>query len=52
MSVEESKDLIDIVSEKATKLGVKTEFISTETGEGQQFKELGGIGAFLRFKLD
>jgi peptide subunit release factor 1 (eRF1) len=51
LAVEEVKDLADIITEKATSLGAKIEFISTDTREGIQFKELGGIGAFLRFKL-
>jgi peptide chain release factor subunit 1 len=51
LAVEEVKDLADIITEKATNLGVKIEFISTDTREGQQFKELSGIGAFLRYKL-
>jgi peptide subunit release factor 1 (eRF1)/DNA-binding XRE family transcriptional regulator len=52
LAVEEVKDLADIITEKATSLGAKIEFISTDTREGIQFKELGGIGAFLKFKLD
>lgn len=52
LAAEEIKDLGDIITEKATNLGVKIEFISTDTREGVQFKELSGIGAFLRYKLD
>jgi len=51
LEVEEEKQLIDILVEKAKNLGTKVEFISTDTREGVQFKELGGIGAFLRFML-
>jgi len=51
MAVEEMKEIMDELSEKAKNLGTAVEFISTETGEGAQFKELGGIGAFLRYKL-
>jgi peptide chain release factor subunit 1 len=51
MSVESIEELIDLLSEKAKSLGTKIEFISTESSEGTQFKELGGIGAFLRYKL-
>ena len=51
MAVEEVKELMEELSEKAKNLGTTVEFISTETGEGIQFKELGGIGAFLRYKL-
>ncbi|MEM5766130.1 MAG: peptide chain release factor aRF-1 [Candidatus Aenigmatarchaeota archaeon] len=49
--VEESCDLVDELVEKASSLGTKVEYISTETSEGIQFKELGGIGAFLRYKI-
>jgi peptide subunit release factor 1 (eRF1)/intein/homing endonuclease len=51
MKVDETKELIDVIVEKAKNLGTKVEFISTETSEGIQFKELGGIGAFLRYKI-
>jgi len=50
--VEESKELVDELVEKASSLGVRIEYISTETQEGKQFKELGGIAAFLRYKLN
>ncbi len=52
LAVEESKDLVDILSEKAEELGVKVEFISVTTREGIQFKQIGGIGAFLRYKIE
>jgi peptide chain release factor subunit 1 len=48
---DEMLDLEDILIEGAEKTGAKVEMISTETREGYQFKELGGIGAILRFKL-
>lgn len=51
-SVEENIELVDELVEKASSFGAKVEYISTETQEGRQFKELGGIGAFLRYKLD
>jgi len=51
LEVEETKELIDILIEEAKKVGTKVELISTETREGVQFKELGGIGALLRYKL-
>ncbi|HKZ45734.1 MAG TPA: peptide chain release factor 1, partial [archaeon] len=47
----ESKELIDVLVEKAKSIGTRVEFISVDTGEGVQFKELGGIGAFLRYKI-
>lgn len=51
MKVDDEKELIDVIVEKAKSLGTKVEFVSTETTEGAQFKELGGIGAFLRYKI-
>jgi len=40
------------LEETAEAYGTKTEFISTETEEGEQFKNLSGIGAILRYKLE
>lgn len=51
MNLVETKELIDVLSEEAKNVGAKVEFISIETREGYQFKELGGIGAFLRYKI-
>lgn len=51
MKVEEEKELIEILSEKAESLGSEVEIISVDTREGAQFKELGGIGAILRYKI-
>lgn len=51
MNVESFEEIIEILNEKAKELGTKIEFISTESSEGAQFKELGGIGAFLRYKI-
>lgn len=46
------EDLIEDIVEKAKKMGARVELISVDTSEGKQFRELGGIGAFLRYKLD
>ena len=35
----------------AENIGSKIEVVSTETEEGQQFKNLGGVGAVLRFRV-
>jgi peptide chain release factor subunit 1 len=51
MAVEETKELSDVLAEKAVDSGARVEYISTSTQEGKQFKELGGVGAFLRYKL-
>jgi peptide chain release factor subunit 1 len=44
----EIKDLI----KKAEQSGTAVEFISTDTEEGQQFWNLSGIGAILRYAVD
>jgi len=44
-------ELSDVLMEQAGKSGAKVEMISTDTNEGAQFKELGGLGAMLRYKL-
>jgi peptide subunit release factor 1 (eRF1) len=47
----EVKEIVDELIDTAKKFGTKVEFISTDTREGIQFKQLSGIGAFLRYKL-
>jgi len=49
---EESEELADKLIDKAASMGTKVEYISTETSEGNQFRELGGVGAFLRYKIN
>jgi len=44
-------EYIEKLEEKAEKFGTKIEIISTETKEGVQLKELGGIGAILRYAI-
>jgi len=51
MKVEEEIELIDVLSEQAKGLGSDVEIISVDSREGEQFKEIGGIGAILRYKL-
>ena len=51
MKVESEIELIDVLSEQAKNVGSEVEIISVDTREGAQFKELGGIGAILRYKL-
>jgi len=46
-----SKVDIKKFEKKASETGVKIELISVETEEGQQFWNLSGIGAVLRFKI-
>lgn len=51
MKVEDKDYLGELLSEKATNFGTKVELISTGTQEGIQFKHLGGIGGFLRYRI-
>lgn len=51
MNVVEETDIIDNLLEQAAKAGASVEYISTSTPEGRQFREIGGIAAFLRYKL-
>ncbi len=52
LSIEETSDAIQELCELADQTGAEVEFISTETEEGQQFKNaFKGIGALLRFQL-
>ena len=45
------KDIIQKYEKKAAETSVKVELISVDTPEGQQFWNLGGVGAVLRFKI-
>jgi peptide chain release factor subunit 1 len=45
------KKIVGELTEIAKGMGSNIEIISTETEEGQQFENLGGIGAILRFKV-
>jgi peptide chain release factor subunit 1 len=45
------KDIMQRFEKLAQETSVKIEFISTETEEGEQFWNIGGIGAILRFKI-
>jgi len=51
MNVEEEHEIVDDIIESAAKAGATLEYISTNTPEGRQFREIGGIAAFLRYKL-
>lgn len=44
--------IADEFMERSEKIGAKVEFISTETKEGEQLYQMGGIVAFLRYKLE
>lgn len=51
MTIEDEVELVDILSDKAKSSGTEVEIVSTETREGVQFKELGGVGGILRFRI-
>lgn len=50
MSVKASKNILDEIMNKADSMGTKVEMISEDTPKGEQLKELGGVGAILRYK--
>lgn len=45
------EDISNEIEEKAEASGAKVSFISTDTPEGVQLKEIGGIAAFLRYQI-
>ena len=51
LSKDVDKKIVKELKPIAEKIGSNVEIISTETEEGQQFYNLGGIGAILRFKI-
>lgn len=52
ISIEETKDAIEELCDLADQTGAEVNFISTETEEGQQFKNaFKGVGAILRYKV-
>jgi len=52
LTTQGQEELGEILAEKAKEMGSKAEIISVDSREGAQFKELGGIGAILRFKIE
>jgi peptide chain release factor subunit 1 len=46
------KDLTDEILKKAESMGTQVEMMSSDTKEGNQLKEMGGIGGILRYKSD
>ncbi|MFH1637320.1 MAG: hypothetical protein ABIB71_02745 [Candidatus Woesearchaeota archaeon] len=45
-------ELAEELEEKADSSGTEFQFISTDTPEGMQLKDLGGVAAFLRYPLE
>ncbi|MGC9058798.1 MAG: hypothetical protein ACP5H3_00095 [Candidatus Aenigmatarchaeota archaeon] len=52
MKVEKEEEIYDEIIDKAESIGIKVNIVSDETEEGKGLKSMGGIGAFLRFKID
>ncbi|MCS7135203.1 MAG: peptide chain release factor 1, partial [Candidatus Aenigmarchaeota archaeon] len=52
LTMQEQKELAEILSEKVKEMGGNVEIISTDSREGQALKEIGGIGAILRYRLN
>jgi len=51
LKVQDKDYLGELLAEKAQNFGTKVEIISIDTQDGVQFKQLGGIGGFLRYKI-
>ena len=51
MSVEKEEDLTELITEKAKVFNTKVVLVSVDTDEGMEFKQLGGIGGFLRYRF-
>ncbi|HLD85311.1 MAG TPA: LAGLIDADG family homing endonuclease [archaeon] len=47
----EEKDALDALEDLAENYGTKFVVISADTREGKQFEALGGVGAFLRYRI-
>ena len=48
----EGRDAIEYFEEKVENYGTKLVVVSDQTREGLQFRELGGIGALLRYRVE
>ncbi|MHA1410131.1 MAG: peptide chain release factor aRF-1, partial [Candidatus Odinarchaeia archaeon] len=51
LKIEEEVNIVDEISELAEQTGARVEIISTETDEGAQLLNFGGIAAILRYKI-
>lgn len=45
------KDIVDAIADIAANYGSRVELVSADTPEGNQFFELGGVGALLRYGI-
>jgi len=50
-SMSASKDVLEYFEDKAINYGSRIELVSRDTREGEQFLQLGGIGAILRYRV-
>ncbi|MFP4116702.1 MAG: peptide chain release factor aRF-1 [Candidatus Aenigmatarchaeota archaeon] len=48
----EEESIFDVIKEKAENTGATVELVSTDTSEGEQLYQMGGVAAFLRFKIE
>ncbi len=46
------QDIFDLIEERAKDIGAEVEFVSADTSEGEQFYSMGGVAAFLRFRIE
>ncbi len=51
LSKDADKTIVKELKQMAESTSSSVEIVSSETEEGEQFKNLGGIGAILRFKV-
>ena len=51
LDISETKDIFEMLENAAEDMGTEYKEVSSETPEGAQFIQLGGIGAVLRYKL-
>ncbi len=51
LSIEE-ESIIDVFKEMAENTGATVELVSTDTSEGEQLYKMGGVAAFLRFRIE
>ena len=52
VSAEFDKNVAKALKHSAENIGSSIEEVSTETEEGAQFKNLSGVGAILRFRIN
>ncbi len=51
MNVQSEEELSEIISQKAKGMGSDVQIISIGSREGEQLKQIGGIGAILRYRI-